>query len=362
MLAKAHHPLTRTVIRRLILPPATAVLASLLVLGFAAPSAMAEPGSTETVSTPAEPVAGTGGEVTTSSTEAGGGSTGGETSTTPTSEEQATTPGSGSGSEPTAPPAAENTPPPQAEASTPPPAFEDPPPAKNEGEASAPSQGPTAPEAPAPGKGEAPTHTAGAEHERPGEPSVLASSPPAAPGGGSSAGPEDPAATGPTGTEIVDLSGAATLIQPATPLSPDRARVQQRVEQRSCQLSLLGAPASAVCAAGWASGPTRTAGARLAVADQIEDVLVAAAVVRNGSGGEDTGGTRPSDPVPGPSPGGAAGVGVAAAGAGGAVGAVGLLTLIALALLATPRVLRRLRLSCRPYRTAFFVLIPERPG
>ncbi|MCW3034427.1 MAG: hypothetical protein JWM60_2772, partial [Solirubrobacterales bacterium] len=70
---------------------------------------------------------------------------------------------------------------------------------------------------------------------------------------------------------------------------------------------------------------------------------------------------RPDTPSPGPAPGGAAG-GVAAGGSGGAVGLSGFLTLAGLLLLAAPRALRRLRLSCRPYLTAFFVLIPERPG
>jgi len=42
--------------------------------------------------------------------------------------------------------------------------------------------------------------------------------------------------------------------------------------------------------------------------------------------------------------------------------AVGFLTLIGLLLLAAPRAMRRLRLSCEPWLTAFFVLIPERPG
>jgi hypothetical protein len=67
----------------------------------------------------------------------------------------------------------------------------------------------------------------------------------------------------------------------------------------------------------------------------------------------------PVSPAPGPAPSGVSG--------GSATGATGLalsgpLTLSAQLLLAAPRALRRLRLSSTPWRTACFVLIPERPG
>ena len=44
------------------------------------------------------------------------------------------------------------------------------------------------------------------------------------------------------------------------------------------------------------------------------------------------------------------------------MGLSGFLIFAGLLLLAAPRVLRRLRLACQPWLTAFFVLIPERPG
>jgi hypothetical protein len=67
----------------------------------------------------------------------------------------------------------------------------------------------------------------------------------------------------------------------------------------------------------------------------------------------------PVSPAPSPAPSGVSG--------GSATGATGLalsgfLTLSGLLLLAAPRALRRLRLSSAPWRTACFVLIPERPG
>jgi hypothetical protein len=93
---------------------------------------------------------------------------------------------------------------------------------------------------------------------------------------------------------------------------------------------------------------------------------VAAALTAAGarpSGEDDQGGTagggRPMTPTPGPAPSGASG-GAAPGGAG--VGLSGFLTLAGLLLLAAPRSLRRLRLACQQWRTAFFVLIPERPG
>jgi hypothetical protein len=71
------------------------------------------------------------------------------------------------------------------------------------------------------------------------------------------------------------------------------------------------------------------------------------------------GGRPPGGPAPGPAPSGTSG-GAAAGGSG--VAFSGFVTLAGLLLLAAPRALRRLRLSFRPWLTAFFVLIPERPG
>jgi hypothetical protein len=68
---------------------------------------------------------------------------------------------------------------------------------------------------------------------------------------------------------------------------------------------------------------------------------------------------RPAQQAPGPGPGGASG--------GSAVGGSGVAcsscqTLAGLLRLGGPRAMRRLRLSCEPWLTACFVLIPERPG
>jgi hypothetical protein len=47
---------------------------------------------------------------------------------------------------------------------------------------------------------------------------------------------------------------------------------------------------------------------------------------------------------------------------GSGMGLSTFLTLAGLLLLGAPRAMRRLRLSCEPWLTACFVLIPERPG
>jgi hypothetical protein len=78
-------------------------------------------------------------------------------------------------------------------------------------------------------------------------------------------------------------------------------------------------------------------------------------------GGHSVVSAPPGNPTPGPQPGGGSG-GASAVGGGGGLAMSGFLTLAGLLLLAAPRAMRRLRLLCRPWRTACFALIPERPG
>ena len=205
----------------------------------------------------------------------------------------------------------------------------------------------------------------GEEHERTGESALL----PAAPSGGSGAGSGGEvvatiATIAPTGSEIVDLHTQSTgASAPPAPLTRARAQVERRAQQRRCELSMLGGPSAASCAGGWMS-MTSTTAPPASILGSVAAVVLGATGT-SGSDGADPGGAtdggRPIAPTPGPAPGGAAG-GVAAGGGGGGIGLSGFLTLAGLLLLAAPRALRRMRLSCRPYRTAFFVLIPERPG
>jgi len=77
-----------------------------------------------------------------------------------------------------------------------------------------------------------------------------------------------------------------------------------------------------------------------------------------GHGGGSAVANPPVSPGPSPAPSGASG----AAAGGSGLALSGFLTLAGLLLLGAPRAMRRLRLSCEPWLTACFVLIPERPG
>jgi outer membrane biosynthesis protein TonB len=344
-------PSTRTVIKRL-LRPVIPALAGLLVFSGTAQADLGTEGAVEAPTVTVEPAPeGTGAEkvppVTTEPTSG----TGGETTPTKT------------------PPEAPVETPPKSEApapaETPPPAPEPAPTPEPKPVETHPTSGETGPPpSESPGTDKTPVRDAAEEHERPAESAAL----PAAAGGGTGATPQAeavPAASGlqtPTGSEVVKLSAqTAPADEAPPPLAHGRAVIERRAEQRRCALSVLGGPAAATCAGGWMGAPGTAASTPL----RLASVAVALGATPGGSSGEGHGGGaadggRPLSP--GPSPPGGAGGGVAAGGTGGAVGLSGFLTLAGLLLLAAPRALRRLRLSCRPYLTAFFVLIPERPG
>jgi hypothetical protein len=159
-----------------------------------------------------------------------------------------------------------------------------------------------------------------------------------------------------TATAVTPPSGELEEPAPAS-IAPVRLTVAQRAADLSCQLSGLSRAATQACTAGWSntqSFPTASA------------VLGAGASTTTGTGGSpgggyggSTGGGRTVIPPPGPAPTGS--FGGSAAGASG-IALSGFFTLAGLLLLAGPLAMRRLRLSCQPWLTAFFVLIPERPG
>ena len=78
-----------------------------------------------------------------------------------------------------------------------------------------------------------------------------------------------------------------------------------------------------------------------------------------GRSGGSPGGSRPIGPPPGPTPSGTFG---GAAGGGTGIALSGFPTFAGHLLRGAPVAMRRLRLSFQPWLTAFFVLIPERPG
>jgi hypothetical protein len=167
----------------------------------------------------------------------------------------------------------------------------------------------------------------------------------------------------PTGSEIVQLGEGQEASDGTSEeaLTRTAAASERQAVARRCELSALGGPEAGGCAGGWLGAAAALTQAPVAIVSTDSALVPAVA----GSSGDDSpggtaGGGRPLSPSPGPAPGGASG-GVAAGGAG-SVGLSGFLTLAGLLLLAAPRALRRLRLSCSPWLTAFFVLIPERPG
>lgn len=161
---------------------------------------------------------------------------------------------------------------------------------------------------------------------------------------------EGGASSGPASGE----SAGSAVVQVATQLS-----AAQRAGDLRCQLSGLSGPSTENCTASWLGAQSVLA------AYSVEGSGGATATAPSNGGGSDggddgsAGGGRPLAPPAGPAPSGAVG---SAAPGGSGIGVSGFFTLAGLLLLAAPRAMRRLRLSCRPLLTAFFVLIPERPG
>jgi hypothetical protein len=124
-----------------------------------------------------------------------------------------------------------------------------------------------------------------------------------------------------------------------------------------CELSGLGSPMTQNCGGGAVlANPV----GGLAVVGSSSISVGASAVHASGEQGGTAIDNRPlSLPTGGSAPSGAAG---GSSGAGAGLGFSAFLTLAGLLLLAAPHAMRRLRLSCLPRRTSFFVLIPERPG
>jgi outer membrane biosynthesis protein TonB len=140
---------------------------------------------------------------------------------------------------------------------------------------------------------------------------------------------------------------------------PTHLTAAQRAGELSCQLSGLGGAATDNCTASWLSSEPLLVSAPGGLVLAARARAGSPAGSSQGGSGGGFGGSRSFLPPPGPAPTGAVG-GSAAGGSG--VGLSGFFTLAGLLLLAGPRALRRLRLSSKPWLTAFFVLIPERPG
>ncbi len=176
--------------------------------------------------------------------------------------------------------------------------------------------------------------------------------------------PESPGApvASPTAAAPGELnlaSSAATSIRTSLGV-PTGKPDEPQGENPSCALSGLGAFATGSCSTALFGVqiflPPSAGG--LAASTVVSQATTASRTVDGDHGGS-TAENRPAGQAPGPAPGGASG-GSAVGGSG--VACSSCLTLAGLLRLSDPRAMRRLRLSCEPWLTACFVLIPERPG
>lgn len=164
--------------------------------------------------------------------------------------------------------------------------------------------------------------------------------------------------TGPTVVEPEELS-VISAANPASIDAPPRLTVAQRVEEFSCEFSRLATSVTDNCVTDSLSVQSQSFIAASTLVELATGTAARGGISANDSNDGSTGGSRSVSPPPGPAPGGAFG-GSATSGAGTALS--GFFSLASLLQLAAPRAMRLLRLSCRPWLTAFFVLIPERPG
>jgi hypothetical protein len=189
-------------------------------------------------------------------------------------------------------------------------------------------------------------------HDGPGALSAAAG--PGGPGG--PAGSPEVASTVASAAEIPTAfdRGPVSVGAPAALTSAERAG------GFSCELAAFGGHLTANCSAGWLGAQRLPVQSSVGLATAEASLVAAASPPAGGGHGGSGGGSAPVSPTPGPppAPSGASG---SAAGASG-LALSGFLTLAGLLLLGAPRATRRLRLSCEPWLTACFVLIPERPG
>ncbi|HZL47945.1 MAG TPA: hypothetical protein VFC30_02915, partial [Solirubrobacteraceae bacterium] len=164
-----------------------------------------------------------------------------------------------------------------------------------------------------------------------------------------------------TGPTTGDPGGPSTAsaASPASIDAPPLLSAAQRAGDFSCELSGPAGPMTSGCTVG-------QLGAHIFLSVSTVDIATGAAarmgvpgVGTNGDADGSANGSRSVGPPPGSAPGGAFG-GSAPGGSGIALSSFS--SLAGHLLPAAPRAMRRLRLSFQPWLTAFFVLIPERPG
>ncbi len=171
-------------------------------------------------------------------------------------------------------------------------------------------------------------------------------------------GPQPPAGGPPAAFGLPEVATASSA-GPATLGAVANMTTAQRDRQFNCDLSSVGEGAASRCS-GLPGAQPLLAQSPMGLAATVAYVAASAGSPPSGGHGGSGTGSPPVNPAPGPTPA-PSGVSGSAAGSSG-VALSGFLTLAGLLLLGAPRAMRRLRLSCQPWRTACFVLIPERPG
>jgi hypothetical protein len=150
-------------------------------------------------------------------------------------------------------------------------------------------------------------------------------------------------------------ASSAVAIDTLTRLTP-----AQRAGDLRCELSGLAGPMTDNCTASWLGDQSFLSASPAELATVVAARAGAPAGGDNdGSGGDDGDGGHSVVPPSAPAPSGAFG-GSATGGSGIALSSFS--TLADRLMRLAPLAMRRLRLSCKPWLTAFFVLIPERPG
>jgi hypothetical protein len=185
-----------------------------------------------------------------------------------------------------------------------------------------------------------------------------------------------PAASTPSGSDPGVETASALVASAATPAAgdpgetwaiagartppgpPPGATAAQFAASVGCRLSVLNAPITS-CTTGWLGTQRLFQRGAVRLSTAVSWPAQGKLAPSESDHEDSAGATRPATPTPGPTPGGAS---PSAAVGGSGIALSAFLTLTGLLLLAAPRAMRRLRLSCEPWLTAFFVLIPERPG
>ena len=175
-------------------------------------------------------------------------------------------------------------------------------------------------------------------------------------GGGS---PPPPGAPPPAAVGLPEVPSASSAGPPSVGVSTPMTAAQ-RDRQFDCDFSSLGEHATRSCSSGGLGAQRLLSQSPMASVASVASVAASAGSPPNGGHGGSGVGSPPVNPAPGPTPAPSGASGSAAGSSGIALS--GFLTLAGLLLLGAPRAMRRLRLSCQPWRTACFVLIPERPG